>query len=251
MCRQLKNCVGLNQEEIIKLWNVVLKITGSSEAKLASFNIEDYFTKTLDREAVRKATSQPKKSRLSNRKNNDNSDTDYSDTERLYIVPPKRLRSAAKTTNDLDASAFKQSESINFNSAFSDTASNATISAPDHQKIKSRQKTNHSAPPALYQPKGAIDERLIFATGLERDFLQCQQSVHSLFKMGYSLEALVHENEWTRPSLFKLNSVLDLDDLKNAAAQIHIPDIQCKAAQSEIDVSNLNTLILAAECSLR
>jgi hypothetical protein len=67
--------------------------------------------------------------------------------------------------------------------------------------------------------------------------------------MGYSIEALV-QGEWRKPSLFKLNSVLDLDDLQSADSNIQSRGAWHEDTTSELDVCNLNTLILAAS-SLR
>lgn len=272
LCRQLKNCVGLDQEEIIRLWNLVVKVNGSTESKLASFNIEAYFTKTLERETLKKPapSSQPKRARQSARKgSNDNSDTDYSDTEGCGYARTKRTRSRPAPASDASNNGANAYSDVNH----SDSASISTvIAAADSQQHK-RKLCLDDQRDKEFARKGTIDERLLYATGIERDYLQFQQSIHNLFDMGYSLETMIN-GEWVRPCLYKLNTILDLDDMQDLISAVNTPpsapapmldfpnslSLPCKAAaestiadrnQSGPDLSNFNTLILAAESALR
>ncbi|KAJ3326796.1 hypothetical protein HDU91_004553, partial [Kappamyces sp. JEL0680] len=92
MCRQLKTCCGMNQVDMVRLWNQVLEATGGQEAQLSLFNIEDFWAKTLGNNPDHSSKGKPAKKRAPKRSNdNDNpSDTEYSDAE------PSQTRSSRK-----------------------------------------------------------------------------------------------------------------------------------------------------------
>jgi hypothetical protein len=200
MCRQLKSVCGLLREELQLVWSQVLESTAGAESQLSNFNIEEFWNRKNGDGTMplAKSKSKPKA------KKGDQSDTDYSDNDSR----PLRKRQEPEVT--------------------SGRRSSLPVSNPERLGKK-----RLSLDPTSLQG-GRLTQRL--QSGLERDWMDCQDAMQALISRGYVIESKIN-GEWTRPSLWKLCNVLDVEAMEEP-----VPLTPLSASF----VHNFDDLILAA-----
>lgn len=185
-----------------------------------------------------------------------NSDTDYSDN----TEPP----SCTSTNNKKKTSAHTSELASPPLPACALPATSAQTDQAKHS-LRAAKPKSHSVPiildanPSDFSntlPRDEIGHNVVDLsqyTGLERDWLECQQAMQNLAAHGYVIESLV-DGQWVRPTLWKLNTVLDLDHLKEQQAQEKIDQAMepstSVSPNPRNNSSGLDNLLMAAE-SLR